>query len=155
MEIRTQNKARFSLGTGEFKGIFLAGALAAIAILFQQALKLEHLSPLILVILLGNLVRNPIGVSFGCQPGIQFCLKRILRLAIILLGLRLSLAEVIAMGGKGLAMIGITLVSTFFFICWLGSRCRFSYASLSARNRQGCPYPRNGTKLHIGFFTPG
>ncbi|MCD8488999.1 MAG: putative sulfate exporter family transporter [Desertifilum sp.] len=122
IETRTQSKARFSLGTGEFKGVFLAGALAAIAILFQRILNLENLSPLIVAILLGTLVRNTIGISPVFQPGIRFCLKRILRLAIILLGLRLSLTEIRALGGEGLAIIGITLMSTFFFTCWLGKR---------------------------------
>uniref|UniRef100_A0ACD5GV74 Uncharacterized protein n=1 Tax=Desertifilum tharense IPPAS B-1220 TaxID=1781255 RepID=A0ACD5GV74_9CYAN len=72
IETRTQSKARFSLGTGEFKGVFLAGALAAIAILFQRILNLENLSPLIVAILLGTLVRNTIGISLFFNRAFAF-----------------------------------------------------------------------------------
>jgi uncharacterized integral membrane protein (TIGR00698 family) len=47
-------------------------------------------------------------------------MRRILRFAIILLGLQLSLAQVVTVGIAGLAIIAVTLASTFVFTVWLG-----------------------------------
>jgi len=104
------------------KGVLLVGGLAASTIVLQHGTGLKTLSPLILAIILGIFVRNTIGVAPVFQPGIRFSLKRILRLAIILLGLRLSLIEVMTVGSTGLLIVGVTLVSTFWFTCWLGKR---------------------------------
>ena len=83
---------------------------------------LSVLSVLILAILLGILVRNTIGIPPACQPGIRFSLRYLLRLAIVLLGLRLSMVELMAIGPIGLAIIVAASASTFGFTCWLGAR---------------------------------
>ena len=101
-------------------GLLLASGLAILAESLHKVPSLSLFSSLILAILLGILVKNNIGVPKIFQPGITFSLKRILRLSIILLGLRLSLSQVIAVGPTGLAIVLVTLVSTFIFTCWLG-----------------------------------
>jgi uncharacterized integral membrane protein (TIGR00698 family) len=47
-------------------------------------------------------------------------MRRLLRIAIILLGLQLTIAQVIEVGGRGIAIIALTLVSTFAFTVWMG-----------------------------------
>lgn len=47
-------------------------------------------------------------------------MRRVLRVAIILLGLQLSLSQLTVVGGVGLAIIAVTLVATFLFTVWLG-----------------------------------
>jgi uncharacterized integral membrane protein (TIGR00698 family) len=101
-------------------GLLLTSGLALLATSLKKIPSLSFLSALILAILLGILVRNTIGVPQIFQPGITFSLKRILRLAIILLGLQLSLPQVIAVGPVGLGIVIATLVSTFIFTCWFG-----------------------------------
>jgi uncharacterized integral membrane protein (TIGR00698 family) len=101
-------------------GLLLTSGLALLATSLKKIPSLSFLSALILAILLGILVRNTIGVPQIFQPGITFSLKRILRLAIILLGLQLSLPQVIAVGPVGLGIVIVTLVSTFIFTCWFG-----------------------------------
>jgi uncharacterized integral membrane protein (TIGR00698 family) len=59
-------------------------------------------------------------MSQHCQPGVNFALKRILRFAIVLLGLQLSLVQVMEIGLNGLALIVFTLLGTFGFTCWMG-----------------------------------
>jgi uncharacterized integral membrane protein (TIGR00698 family) len=103
-------------------GICLTVGLAAIAYLLRTLPGFNLFSPLILAIMLGMLVRNTVGMSYPCQPGVSFALKRILRLAIILLGLQLSLVQVMAIGLNGLALIAFTLISTFGFTCWMGKQ---------------------------------
>ncbi|MDJ0731071.1 MAG: YeiH family protein [Crocosphaera sp.] len=107
---------------GILPGLLLTSGLAILAESFHKLPSLSLLSSLILAIILGILVKNTIGVSKIYQPGITFSLKRILRLSIILLGLRLSLPQVIEVGPNGLIIVFFTLVSTFIFTCWLGQK---------------------------------
>ncbi len=103
-------------------GLILTSGLALLATFLHTLPGIGIFSPLILAILLGILVRNTIGTLHICQPGISFSLKRILKLAIILLGLQLSLTQVIAVGPVGLAIVVVTLISTFYFTCWFARR---------------------------------
>ena len=73
-----------------------------------------------LAIVLGILVTNSIDIPKQCTPGIRFSLKKVLNLAIILLGLRLSLSDIFTVGPIGFFMILTALVSTFFFTHCLG-----------------------------------
>ncbi|MBE9210361.1 YeiH family putative sulfate export transporter [Nostoc sp. LEGE 06077] len=102
-------------------GLLLTSGLAFLATSLQKLPGINILSPLILAVVLGVLLRNTIGTADIYRPGITFSLKRILRLAIILLGLQLSLAQVLDIGPIGLAIVVVTLVSTFIFTCSLGS----------------------------------
>ncbi|NJL83808.1 MAG: YeiH family putative sulfate export transporter [Chloroflexaceae bacterium] len=101
-------------------GLLLTTAIALVATALSRLPSLSLLSPLILGIVLGIAVRNVLGPLPHCRPGIVFSLKRLLRLAIILLGLQLSFAQVLLVGPVGLAIAVVTLVSTFIFTCWLG-----------------------------------
>ncbi len=103
-------------------GIILTSGLALLATFLHTLPGLKLFSPLILAILLGILVRNTVGTPQVCQLGITFSLKRILKLAIILLGLQLSLEQVIDVGVVGLSIVTLTLIATFVFTCWLGKR---------------------------------
>ena len=47
-------------------------------------------------------------------------LRRILRFAIVLLGLQLTAAQVIDVGATGIGIIAVTLAATFVFTIWLG-----------------------------------
>ena len=62
-------------------------------------------SAIMMAILLGVLVRNTVAVPASFQPGIRFGLVRVLRFGIVLLGIRLSLGEVGAIGLKSLPVI--------------------------------------------------
>lgn len=96
-------------------GLLLAAAIAAVAVALQRALGIVALSPLILSIVLGMVVRNAVGLPAAAVPGIKFSLRRILRFAIILLGLQLTIAEIGRVGGAGLLVIVATLIATFLF----------------------------------------
>lgn len=72
-------------------GLLLTSGIALLATFLHKLPGLGLFSPLILAILLGILVRNTVGTPQRSQLGVTFSLKRILKLAIILLGLQLSL----------------------------------------------------------------
>jgi uncharacterized integral membrane protein (TIGR00698 family) len=100
-------------------GLILTSALAVGAFALRDVSGITALSPLIIAILLGVAIRNTVGTPAALQPGVAFSMRRILRVGIILLGLQLSMAQVIAVGIAGLAIIAAALGSTFIFTVWL------------------------------------
>lgn len=107
-------------------GVSLTAGLAFLAILMRSHLGLNFFSSLTWAILLGMLLRNTVGVAQVYQPGITFSLKRILKLGIILLGMQLNLTQAISIGAPGLFVAVTSVVSTFFFTCWIGQRLKVS-----------------------------
>ncbi|MEP0917862.1 YeiH family protein [Leptolyngbya sp. DQ-M1] len=103
-------------------GILLTSGLAAIAYLLRLVPGFHLFSPLILSILLGILVRNTIGTPSHAQAGISFAMKRVLRFAVVLLGVQLSLLQVFSVGIAGMLITIATLLSTFWLTCWLGKQ---------------------------------
>jgi uncharacterized integral membrane protein (TIGR00698 family) len=51
---------------------------------------------------------------------VTFGLRRLLRIAIILLGLQLTSSQVIELGGRGLGIIAATVLATFAVTVWIG-----------------------------------
>ncbi|MEB3293552.1 MAG: putative sulfate exporter family transporter [Synechococcales bacterium] len=119
----SQTITQFKLSLAQIhSGLLLASGVAAIAYLLRLAPGFNLLSPLILAILLGILVRNTIGAAPKCQAGIQFAMRRILRFAVALLGVQLSLLQVLSVGMTGLMIASVTLLGTFWLTCWMGER---------------------------------
>ena len=88
---------------GLIPGVLLAVVLVALFVwltgLLNAALGFKGLISYILVVILaGLLVRNIFGLSAIFNPGINFCLKKLLRLGIILMGARLSIFAVLKIG---------------------------------------------------------
>jgi uncharacterized integral membrane protein (TIGR00698 family) len=103
-------------------GLALTAAIAACAVVLSHMPGVKILSPMILATLLGMLLHNLVGTPDWARAGVAFSLKRILRLGIILLGLQLMASQVVQVGLAGAAIIISTLVATFVFTKWLGSR---------------------------------
>jgi len=103
-------------------GLLLTFILAAVAFELRSLLGITALSPLIVAIVLGMAFHNTIGTPGAFKPGVAFSMRRILRFAIVLLGLQLSFAPLIKVGTVGLAIIAVTLAATFVFTVWLGRR---------------------------------
>ncbi|WP_035991704.1 YeiH family protein [Leptolyngbya sp. KIOST-1] len=103
-------------------GLLLTTLIAGMALGLDRLTDLHTLNPLLLAVLLGIGWRQWGAVPATYRPGIKFAMKRVLRLAVILLGLRLSLAEVVAVGPGGLGLVTVGTVSTFYLTCWLGKR---------------------------------
>jgi uncharacterized integral membrane protein (TIGR00698 family) len=69
----------------------------------------KTISEILLAVILGLYLRNAIGLGVSLGPGIKFAIQRILRLGIILLGLRLSLQDVAATGVTALLLVTICI----------------------------------------------
>ena len=101
-------------------GLLLTAAIAAAAFALRRIPGVAILSPLILSILLGMALHNIVGTPAIAKAGVTFSLRRVLRFAIILLGLQLTAAQVAEVGATGVAIIVTTLVATFAFTKWFG-----------------------------------
>lgn len=98
-------------------GEYLASAVAPVLGLQKGAI-----SGIMVAILLGILVNNLFRLPEVLRPGIRFSVVRILRLGIVLLGVRLSLAEVGAIGLKSLPIIVATVIAALAVVTYLGRR---------------------------------
>lgn len=107
---------------GILPGVALTAAIAAVAVWLHSLPRMGLVSALILAIVLGMTVRNTMGVGTAYQSGITFCLKKVLRLAIILLGLQLSFTQVRQVGLTGFCIVAASLAGTFAFTTWLGRK---------------------------------
>lgn len=103
-------------------GLLLVGGVTAVAYALRKIPGLGLLSPMILAIGIGILVHNTISTPVRAKAGVQFAMRRLLRLAIILLGLQLTFTQVIEVGGRGMLIIVATVLATFQFTRWLGAR---------------------------------
>src|SRR5215472_11887535 len=86
-------------------GVILSAGLALLGVALRQISFLHGLSPLILALGLGIALRNTVGLPAGCRAGVTFSLRRVLRLAVMLVGLRLSLHQLMDIGGLGVLIV--------------------------------------------------
>jgi uncharacterized integral membrane protein (TIGR00698 family) len=115
---RTQTGPLRSFGI--WPGIGLSASIAGVAFALHHAPGLASLSPMILAIVIGIAFHNLVGTPALAREGIKFGLRRILRLAIVLLGLQLTAAQVVEVGPVGIAIIAGTLAATFMLTTWFG-----------------------------------
>ena len=101
-------------------GLALAAGIAALSFALRQLPGLGNFSPMILAILLGISFHNLIGTPARVRPGVTFAMRRILRLAIVLLGLQLTVQEIVQVGAIGVTVIAASLVATFTATKWFG-----------------------------------
>ena len=110
-------KASFA---GVFPGLLLTFAIASAAFGLRLLPGFTMLSPMILAILIGTAFHNLIGAPAIAKPGIAFSMRRILRAAIVLLGLQLTFVQVGEIGGRGLIVVVASMTLTFGFTLWAG-----------------------------------
>jgi uncharacterized integral membrane protein (TIGR00698 family) len=74
-----------------------------------------------LAILLGLLIGAVVPVPKVLKPGLSFSVKKVLRLGIILLGIRLTLFDVVRLGAYGVPIVLICIVSALFLTTRINS----------------------------------
>lgn len=105
---------------GVLPGLALTAAVAGLAFALRQLPGLAAFSPMILAIVIGMAFHNLWGTPARARPGVVLSLRKLLRLAIVLLGLQLTAQQVAAVGGTGIGVIALTLLATFLFTTALG-----------------------------------
>ncbi len=79
-------------------------------------------SGIMLAIVIGMTVGNVIRLPAAFGPGIRFSLAHLLRLGIILLGIRLGFGEAIRVGAVAIPLIAICVIAAILIAYWLGRR---------------------------------
>lgn len=65
------------------------------------------ISPIPVAVLLGLLVANTVGVPEGFAPGVKLAVKKVLQLGIVLVGLKLSVLDVLKVGALGVPVVAV------------------------------------------------
>lgn len=82
------------------KGLGLTACIAVVAKGLGALPYLSMIGPLVIAIILGMVWRMVVGVNVALKPSIAFSSKQLLRLGIILLGMRLNLVDIYAAGSS-------------------------------------------------------
>ena len=90
--------AWFSIWLSKFIGVNLLG--------FEKS----PVSPVMLAILLGLIISAVIPLPASLKPGLSFAVKKVLRLGIILLGIRLTIFDVFRLGIYGIPIVIICII---------------------------------------------
>ncbi len=93
---------------------FLAPGLLACGVVGAAAgfLSEHYGAPVMLFALLLGMAMNFLSAEGPCQPGIEFTARHVLRVGIALLGLRITLAQVAALGWGPLGLVVLSVVLT-------------------------------------------
>ena len=102
-------------------GIFLVTALVVLSAFFNKFLSSNNLliSSAFLCILFGLIVGNVFTLNKTIEPFSSFCLKKLLRIGIALLGLSLSLNELLDYGSTAIFLVIINIIVAFLIIKFL------------------------------------
>lgn len=97
--------------TRKLPGLAIAVACAAVA--YGVSLAQPLLSAMLVAILLGILIRNLGMIPAAAEPGLAVAGKTVLRAGVVLLGLRLSIPQVLELGWGAVAVIILTVIGTY------------------------------------------
>jgi len=84
------------------------------------------ISGIMMAIVFGLLIGNLLELPDVMRPGVQFSMKLVLRAGIILLGIRLSLGDVVRFGSLALPLIVLCITGALLLTNWLGRRLNLS-----------------------------
>ncbi|MDR7378085.1 putative integral membrane protein (TIGR00698 family) [Rhodoferax ferrireducens] len=107
-------------------GLALSALLAGCAMVLGQlnGLQAHGVSALTLAIVLGMLVGNTVypRMALASGPGVQCAKQNLLRLGVVLYGLRLTTQDIASVGLAGVLVDALVLGSTFALACYAGIR---------------------------------
>lgn len=92
-------------------GLVLAGVIAIAALLLSQT----RGGPSMLYALLLGMALNSISADASCRPGVDFAARAVLRFGVVLLGARITVAQLGSLGlAHGLALVGAVVLTIGF-----------------------------------------
>ena len=95
-----------------------------------------HLNFILLVIIIGMLIRNTIGIPQWAASGVKLS-RLFIKMGVILLGSLYSLKDLLTLGTVSVSLILLFVMGTALFVMWLGKRMKMDPAS-SAVLAAGC-----------------
>lgn len=103
-------------------GLVVAVLLAALAYLPKFLWPTVPVSPLLTVILLGMAIASLVTLPSAWNPGLKLAQRPLLRWGVAGLGFKLSLQQLVSIGGPALAVVVISTASALAFGWWLGRK---------------------------------
>jgi uncharacterized membrane protein YadS len=92
-------------------GVLLTTAVALVAFAVHSAVPV--VSALLVAIVVGVALRNGGWIPAAAEPGVRYSARTVLRLGVVLLGLQLSIPEVVALGWEAILIIVATVTLTW------------------------------------------
>ena len=99
-------------------GLILTSIISALAL--HTGDKITYVTPLIAAMGMGILLRNAFIIPDAYKAGIFFSMRQILRVAVALLGVRITFDKIIGLGWEGLVISLVPLVLTLFGAVGIG-----------------------------------
>jgi uncharacterized integral membrane protein (TIGR00698 family) len=103
-------------------GFWLADQLGHALLAAQGLTGSNPISGVPVAIVLGLLLRNLLPLPDALAPGLRFSTTTILRLGIVLVGIRLSVLDVLKLGLAGLPVVLAAIASGLVFVTWFNKR---------------------------------
>ncbi len=101
-------------------GLILSLVLAWLSIQLKNATGLAALNPVVVALVAGIGLRAAFGLSPALRPGTAFAVRPVLRAAIVLLGLQVTLGQLASIGAGALGLAFLSVALTVPFTIWLG-----------------------------------
>jgi len=80
--------------------------------------KTSPISSVSIAILVGMLLRNLAPLPAAIEPGVKFAMSKLLRLGIILVGIKLSALDVLKLGAWGIPVVVCAIAAGLLFVTW-------------------------------------
>ena len=110
-------------------GVALSAAVAVAAVVSAPLIARVFPIPAMVIALLIGIALHPVAARPVFQPGMTFCVKKLLRVAVALLGIRIALADIVTLGPGvvfvTVAAMAATLVSGFLIARFFGQNASF------------------------------
>jgi uncharacterized integral membrane protein (TIGR00698 family) len=103
-------------------GFWLADRLGQRILALQGLTGSSPISGVPVAIVLGLLLRNTLPLPSSLTPGLKFATTTILRAGIILVGIRLSLFDVLKLGVAGLPVVIAAIATGMIFVTWFNKK---------------------------------
>jgi uncharacterized integral membrane protein (TIGR00698 family) len=108
-------------------GLLMSAVVAAVGYLAAPYVASYAPIPAMVIALLVGILLNPFAAIPATQPGMAFCVRTVLRWAVALLGLRVALSDIAALGLGTAILIIVAMIATIF--------AGFAFANWSGRAR--------------------
>lgn len=82
------------------------------------------ISPVLLAIVLGLLIGVIVRLPKTITPGLNFAVKKVLRLGIILLGIRLTVFDVFKLGVFGIPIVALCIIGALLMTTWINNKLK-------------------------------
>ena len=104
-------------------GVLACAVIGCIAFAASRVQSAILISPVLLAMIFGVVVRNAFGRPEVLKAGVGLAQKRLLRFAIMLLGLQITVGQLTEIGLTGLLIVSVTQVATYSSPSgWTGDR---------------------------------